>query len=42
MDSYEGYPDPALQTFLMGQYILIPREVQCFVLYLPIFLHIHR
>lgn len=37
MDSYEGYPDPALQTFLMGRYILIPWEVRCFVPYLPLF-----
>lgn len=34
MDSYEGYPDPALQTFLMGRYILIPREVRQKIPYL--------
>ena len=37
MDSYKGYPDPALQTFLMERYILIPWEVRCFVPYLPPF-----
>ena len=40
MDSYEGYPDPALQTFLMGRHILIPRGVRCFVPCLPLFFHI--
>lgn len=40
MDSYEGCPDPALQTFLMGQHILIPRGVRCFVPCLPPFFHV--
>lgn len=41
MDCHERYPDPALQTFLMGRYISwFQREVRCFVPYLPLFFHI--